>query len=108
MGYLNMGFLPPHGESTNMVERRVSEWLEKDILYFEYRGQNINKALDKEHLDIVCFSHGMTIKCLLHYVMGFDKSFLWKIEIDNTSVTKLSFGKQGWKLNYINDTSHLR
>lgn len=108
MGYLNMGFLPPHGESQNMVERRASEWLERTILYFDYRGQNINQALSKDHLDIVAFSHGMTIKSLLHYVMGFDKSFLWKIEIDNTSVTKLTFGRTGWRLNYVNDTSHLR
>lgn len=40
--------------------------------------------------------------------MGFDKSFTWKIEIDNTSISKLSFGELGWKLHTINDCGHLK
>lgn len=105
MGYQNMGFKPPNGESQNMVERRASEWLENEILYNK-------KMLDfyqryNRPLEIMIFSHGITIKCLLHYIMGFDKGFLWKIDIDNTSVTKVSFGDKGWKLHYINNCSHL-
>jgi broad specificity phosphatase PhoE len=41
------------------------------------------------------------------YIMGFDKSFTWKISIDNTSVTKLYFNEAGWGLDYINNTAHL-
>ena len=110
MGYQNMGFKPPNGESQTMVERRASEWLEREILYSKEMLNTYykyNKANNKP-LEILAFTHGMTIKCLLHYVLGFDKSFCWKIEIDNTSVTKLSFGDKGWKLGYTNDTSHLK
>lgn len=105
MGYLNMAFKPPNGESQNMVERRASEWLEKEILY----NPDKHKLFKKHNrpLEILVFSHGMTIKSILHFIMGFDKSFLWKIEIENTSITKLSFGKVGWRLHYINNCSHL-
>ena len=106
MGYQNMGFRPPNGESINMVERRASKWLENDVLYNKDKLEYLY-GLDKP-LEIIAFSHGMTIKSLLHYVMGFDKSFTWKIDIDNTSVTKLSYGDKGWRLHYINNTSHLQ
>ena len=106
MGFQNMGFKPPNGESQTMVERRASEWLEREILY---NKDMVKLYKEKQRpLEISVFTHGMTIKCLLHYVLGFDKSFCWKIEIDNTSVTKLSFGEKGWKLGYTNDTSHLK
>ena len=98
MNIHNHQFLPPNGESLSQVERRVSKWLEEDILY--NRDMNGN--------NIAIFSHGMTIKCLLHHIMGFDKSFTWKISIDNTSITHLSFGAKGWALHSINDTSHLK
>jgi len=106
MGYQNMGFRPPNGESQNMVERRASRWLEDEILYNKDKLEYLY-GLDKP-LEIIAFSHGMTIKSLLHYVMGFDKSFLWKIDIDNTSVTKLSYGEHGWRLHYINNVAHLK
>lgn len=105
MGYLNMAFRPPKGESNNMVERRASQWIEDNILYNQSMINSYNKY--GEPLNFMVFSHGMTIKTILHYIMGFDKSFLWKIDIDNTSVTKLSFDRTGWRLNYINDCSHL-
>ena len=90
-------FLPPKGESFLMVERRISAWLDDHVLY-EQKLQNCNIAL---------FSHGMTIRCLLHNIMGFDQSFISKIAIENTSITKLSFNDDGWKLLYLNNCSHL-
>jgi broad specificity phosphatase PhoE len=106
MGYLNNSFLPPNGESLNMVERRVSEWFEKEILYNKFVANHYKGKYDN-HFNIALFSHGMTIKAFLHYVIGFDKNFTWKINIDNTSVTKLSFDHRGWFVNSINDCSHL-
>jgi probable phosphoglycerate mutase len=96
MGYLNHSFTPPNGESLNQVERRVARWLDEKIL-----------TLTGKDLNIVAVSHGMTIKTILHYIMGFDKSMTWKIEIDNTSITKLSFGEVGWRVFGINDCGHL-
>lgn len=98
MNIHDLHFLPPNGESLSQVSRRASKWLEDHILYDE-------KFYDA---NIALFSHGMTIKCILQYIMGFDKSFTWKISIDNTSITHLSFGTKGWMLHSLNDTSHLK
>jgi broad specificity phosphatase PhoE len=109
MGNLGHAFLPPNGESLHQVERRASAWLEENILYNKaiQHEASERKRNNKDVLNIALFTHGMTIKCLLHYVMGFDRSFTWKIQIDNTSVSKISFGKDGWRLLSINDCSHL-
>lgn len=106
MASLNNTFQPPHGEALNQVERRASKWLEDNILYSE----KIIELSESMTPEIALVSHGMTIKCLLHYVLGFDRGMTWKIDIDNTSVTKLSFNltsEIGWRVHYINDTSHL-
>lgn len=101
---LNLGFLPPNGESFNMVERRSSEWLDNEIVYNPQIIDHYNK-----HGPVIigAYSHGMTIKSLLHYVCNFDKNFVFKIKIDNTSITKLSFDNQGWRLLGVNDIAHL-
>jgi broad specificity phosphatase PhoE len=99
MGYMNSAFLPPNGESLHQVERRAATWLEQTLLY--------NQEISGKTNNIAVFSHGMTIKTLLHYVMGFDQNFTWKIMLDNTSITKLSFGDEGWRLICVNDCAHL-
>lgn len=105
MNVLNMAFLPPKGESLNMLERRVSEWLDREIV----SNPKIIEASRKQDkpINIACFTHGQVIKSSLHYIVGFDKSFVWKIQINNTSLTRLSFGQDGWRLLGINDFSHL-
>lgn len=109
MGYLNMGFLPPNGESLNQVERRVSAWVEETIVHNKEMIELSRWKKENNHpsLNIAVFTHGMTIKSFLHHVMGFDKSFAWKVVINNTSITKLYFGKEGWWLGCINDCAHL-
>jgi probable phosphoglycerate mutase len=110
MGAYTHCFLPPKGESLNQVERRASAWLEDNILYNKdiIEQAAARKKLGLVPLNIACFSHGMTIKCLLHYILGFDKSFTWKIDIQNTSISTVSFGKEGWRLYGVNDYSHLK
>jgi len=109
MAAMTHGFLPPSGESLHMVERRASKWLEDAILYnkqmIEFASNR--RATGAKPLNIYAFSHGMTIKCLLHYVMGFDQSFTWKLTLENTSISKLYFGPEGWRLLTINDHAHL-
>lgn len=111
MAAMTSGFCPPNGESMHMVERRASKWLEDKILYNKERIEEtaVRAATGKKPQNIFLFSHGMTIKCLLHYVMGFDQSFLWKLTLENTSISKLYFNsnKEGWRLLTINDHAHL-
>lgn len=108
MGSLNQFFLPPNGESLNQVSRRASKWLEDTLLY----NPEIIKFTELRGKDnpyrIGVFSHGMTIKCLLQHILGFDKGMTWKVDIWNTSVTTLSFGEDGWRLHNVNDISHLQ
>lgn len=105
MNCLGQGFSPPDGESLNQVQRRAAAWLDENITYNKYIYEKFIEL--NRPLEIAVFSHGLTIKCLLQYIMGFDKIFTWKIIIDNTSVSKLGFGKDGWKVYSINDCSHL-
>ena len=105
MNCLGQAFSPPDGESLNHVQRRASAWLDENITYNKYIFEKYQEL--KRPLEIAVFSHGLTIKCLLQYIMGFDKIFTWKVIINNTSVSKLSFGKDGWKVYSINDCSHL-
>ena len=109
MGLMGHGFLPPNGESLHQVERRASKWLEEEIIYNKRYIELANRKRKAKEppTNIYCFSHGMTIKCILSYIMNFDRNFTWKISIDNTSMSKLYFGKDGWKLLNINDCSHL-
>ena len=110
MGYLNMAFMPPNGETQNMVERRASNWLENTILYNDtfHSLCKYRKDTGNSPMNIAVYSHGVTIRCLLHYVAGFDRTFLWKIDIDNTSISKLSFNRFGWRICSINDCGHLK
>ena len=108
MGYLDHAFLPPNGESLSQVERRASLWLEENVLYNKEMYERTKEYAPEGRINnVVLFSHGMTIKCLLHYVMGFDKHLTWKVTIDNTSVSRLYFGKDGWRVLSINDSAHL-
>jgi broad specificity phosphatase PhoE len=108
MGTLNSAFLPPGGESMHQVERRASTWLENSIIYnSDMIAEAKLRSSRKPIMNIAVFSHGMTIKCLLHYIMGFDQSFLWKLTLENTSITKLVFREDGWRLITINDHAHL-
>lgn len=112
MNYFGACFRPPgeDGESLNMVQRRVTEWLDREVLYNENLLRFSNTLKNKNHPKpkLIFFTHGMVIKCILQYVMGFERSFMWKVQIDNTSVTKLAFGREGWRVNCINDCSHLK
>ncbi len=109
MGLMANGFCPPGGESMHMVERRASQWLEDTILYNKSMIESATqrKKRGEKPMNIVAFSHGMTIKCLLHYVMGFDQAFTWKLTLENTSISQLVFSEEGWRLLTINDHAHL-
>jgi probable phosphoglycerate mutase len=109
MAAMTNAFCPPNGESLHMVERRASQWLEDTVLYNEgfINETAARHELGLKPMEIAVFSHGMTIKCLLHYIMGFDQSFTWKLTLENTSISKLHFGMEGWRLLTINDHAHL-
>ena len=95
-------FVPPQGESHRMVQRRYANWLEDEILY--------NAALTgvPQSLRIAIVGHGAATRCILHYILGFDEQFIWKTALDNTSVCRFRFDREGWFPVCKNDTAHLR
>ena len=85
-----------------LVERRASNWLEDEIIY--------NPEWLKKHGShkIAVISHGITLRCLIHYITGMDQNFLKRTQIYNTSISRFRFGKNGWSIETINDANHTR
>lgn len=90
-----MSFKFPNGESLYEVEIRAAGLLETAI----------QEA--SEHDTIAFFSHGMTIKCLLHYIMKFNQRMTWRVSLDNTSICKLEMKRGLWHIHSMNDIKHL-
>ena len=102
MGLKGSHFVPPEGESLRMVQRRISGWLEDEIIY--------NKELVEkgQSLKIAVVGHGTANRCLFHYIMGFDERFIMRIGIANTSISRFIFNKEGWSVLCLNDDRHLK
>ncbi len=94
-------FVPPQGESLRMVQRRISGWLEREIIY------NESLASKPQDLTIAVVGHGQSSRCLFQYIMGFRDSLLMQLAIDNTSVSRFIFDSRGWSVVRLNDASHL-
>ena len=77
-------FVPPDGESLRMVQRRMSNWLEDEIIY--------NEELTSEPVSmrVAVVGHGTASRCLFQYIMGFDDWLLRRMAIENTSVATLA------------------
>ena len=98
-----MGFPFPGGDTLHQIQRKISSFVEDNILY----NKDFIKLNNDKKTNIFLFSHGITIKCFLQYVLNFDRSFLWKMTISNTGVCRLKYTDQeGWKVKFINDCSH--
>ena len=94
-------FVPPDGEPLRIVQRRISGWLESEIIFNE---ELASKASD---LTIAVVGHGMASRCLFQYIMGFRDALLWKIAVDNTSISRFVFDRHGWSVVRLNDAYHL-
>lgn len=93
---LGMHFGWPNGETLFEVEKRAALWLYSMLQKHRHDIGNI-----------AVFSHGMLIKCLLHYILQFDHKMAWRLSIDNTSVSVLDYKLDHWFLKSINDQEHL-
>ena len=94
-------FVPPEGESFRMVERRVSGWLEDELLYNDELGST------PQSLTVAITGHGAAGRCLFRYIMGFDDSLIWRMAIDNCSISRFVFDSEGWRIVSLNDSSHI-
>ena len=92
----NWNFTPPNGESQREVEERMYSWIEENLL-----------AQPRERLIAGVFTHGLAIKCLLRGILESKPGMTYKIELENTSITRLKYDQNGWHLRTVNDTGHL-
>ena len=96
MSELGMHFSYEDGESLFQVQRRVCDWFYG--VMEQYKNTNEKIAI---------FSHGMTIKCLIQYIMGFDHRLTWRLSLDNTAISLFDYKFGHWFVKNINDTKHL-
>ena len=92
----NWRFAPPGGESQRAVEKRMLAWINHTIV-----------SKYPQQANVAVFSHGMAIKCLFRGIMRSSPKQTYKINLDNTSITRLKYTKRGWHLITLNDTAHL-
>jgi 2,3-bisphosphoglycerate-dependent phosphoglycerate mutase len=96
MNELGMHFHYPGGESLFEVEKRTAHWLYSIIQQHKDTSANI-----------AAFSHSMTLKCLIHYILNFDHRMVWRLDIENTSMSVFEYKLDHWFIKSINDTKHL-
>jgi len=94
----NWNFTPPNGESQRDVEERMYSWVEENLLANHDQTQQTTVGI---------FTHGLAIKCLFRKIMGSNPARTYKIVLDNTSITKISYSQTGWHLVKVNDAAHL-
>ena len=95
-------FVGPDGESIREVQKRATNWLEDELIY------NRKLCQDPKSLRIAIIGHGNTMRSIFHYIMGFDQRLIYKIGVDNTSVSRFIFNSKGWSVLCLNDSSHLK
>jgi 2,3-bisphosphoglycerate-dependent phosphoglycerate mutase len=95
-------FVGPQGESMRVVQRRVSNWLEDEIIYNESLTGRPNT------LTIGIVGHGNSSRALFQHIIGFDERFLRRLALDNTSISRFVFDRGGWAIVSLNDSAHLR
>lgn len=81
----------PGGESYGDLMRRVSAF----------------RADLPESGRVAAFSHGGTIRSALFGVMGRPAPGTWRLDVDNTSITRLRIDDRGVTLVTVNDHAHL-
>jgi broad specificity phosphatase PhoE len=95
-----MGFTFPNGESPYDVAHRARTWLDKNLLDSPHTRKD-------KHLHIGVFSHGMTIKCLLWSFMRWEQTLTGRVDIANTSISKVRIKRGEVFLDGINDSGHI-
>ncbi|MDA2922338.1 histidine phosphatase family protein [Patescibacteria group bacterium AH-259-L07] len=92
----NWNFTPPNGESQRAVEERMLRFVNENLLSKYSEGTVAG-----------VFTHGVAIKCLLRGIMDFSPALTYKVNLDDTSITRLKYTDRGWHLVTVNDTAHL-
>ena len=84
-------FRPPNGETHKEAEVCMENFVQENILEKYSEGT------------FLLVGHGLSFKCFLQGVMGFDPKMTYKIGCSNTSISRLHYDlKRGWLIDYLN------
>lgn len=74
-----------------------------------YQKSNKTETLTGNTKKLIIFTSGGVIGVIVGYILGVEDAKSLKIsqQLINSSVTKVTFNKAGFKLNYLNNYSHL-
>ena len=97
-----LDFVGPEGESIREVQKRATNWLEDELIY------NRELSSKQESLNIAIISHANTSRSIFQYIMGFDQRLIYKVGVDNTSLSRFIFDSKGWSVVCLNDNAHLK
>lgn len=103
------------GKEPEAFENFISNPLEYFIpsgenpLYFQKRVvSSINKILNTyDNKNILIVSHAGTINVFLCHVLNLDLNHMWKMHIENTSITEVVFNNCSPRVVLFNDICHL-
>ena len=93
-------FKQPGGESLREVERRISVWLEDELIF------NRDLVSRPVSMSVAIVGHGTATRCLMRHILGFDQRMIWRLWLDNCSISRFRFDSGGWSLISINDSVH--
>jgi len=99
MAKLHWKFIPPGGESFQMVEERAFKCFQKLV------DSHFRECPPKKTIAI--FSHGGTIRCILHGILQHSPDLTWRFGQNNTGITELFYDIGGWSFVRMNDIAHL-
>ena len=85
---------PKNGESLKEHKKRVCGVLD------QIRQENPKKVL--------IVSHGGSIKAAITAVLKCDSRQSWRLNIENCSITRLKSKDEGWIIEEVNNTAHLK
>lgn len=91
----NWHFKAPNGESQYEVEKRMVDWITKNILEKYTSGR------------FLILSHGMAIACFLRYIRNTDPRETYKHGLLNTSITKVRYENNTFYVDDFNNINHL-
>ena len=77
----------------------------------EFRDRVINtflKIIEKEKEgEIAIVSHGGVISVIIAYILNLDMNHIWRMKLNNASISEVTFGYMVPKLTLLNSTLHL-
>lgn len=117
-----IGFGAWEGMSVTEIEEKYGEyyymWRENPSRYTPPGGENFYEALKRvasafneilalkaERILVIC--HGGTIRLTLVHLLGMDPSIVWRMKINNCSLSGLDVWERGSSLAFLNDQIHI-